>query len=253
MYLYPRLPASVALELLAERQDVTPSDRARFATFSHPLATFAATGGSVVPRNHLEGVRRQVLSVAESAGFPNDRGLQAAREFDQRCGGVLHRTMAIVPADAGEPGVWTFLTCVLLPEITPWRFSADPEERYISRVRNSLGRLWWRAEVLGDTADSWAARLGEDILVQVMERPSLSGDPVVAQALCRELSVAAPVSGIPAPELLRDAIKRVLRLSAFISLSALDESSLSGVLSECFLASRLALRPDGSSDRSSSD
>jgi hypothetical protein len=241
MYLYPRLPSSAALEILHEQADLTPEERSAFASVRSPSAVFATTGGTTVPGGRLWALRTAVMDVARTAGFPANTTSRSAREFDQSCAGTLHRLMGIVPADAGDPRVWTFLTCVLLPEVTPWRFQGAPEERYLSRIRNTLGRLWWRAEILGSSNTDPPARFGEDALVQVMERTSLGGDPRVAKSLCQSAIVYAERSGLSLSDLMRDATKRVVRLNAFVSLSVLSQQALSDTIEECFSASAYAL------------
>jgi hypothetical protein len=90
--------------------------------------------------------------------------------------------------------------------------------------------------------------LGEDILVQIMERPTLSGDPRIARSLCRGLADSAGKSPVSQPDLMRDAIKRVVRLAAVVSLSSLGDTALGELIAECFARSvaELAARYDAS-------
>src|SRR5690606_11986797 len=123
------------------------------------------------------------------------------------------QTMGIVPADAAEEDVWTFLSVVLVPEIAPWRFPGAPEERVLGRPRNVLRRLWWRAWTFGpdlDYAPVGAAPLGEDEFVSVMERSTLAGCQPVARAIRGALWDAELAGcGLPRSELMRELTKRV--------------------------------------------
>ena len=116
----------------------------------HPDAEPSATGGHPVDNGQLREVQEAVREVAEQAGFP-DRLAGPPRAFDRPCGTALLALMDIVPADAAEEGVWSFLTLVVVPEIGPWRFPALAEERLIGRPRNVLRRTWWRAWALDRT------------------------------------------------------------------------------------------------------
>jgi len=92
--------------------------------------------------------------------------------------------MEIVPADAAEPGVWAFLCCVAVPDLACWRFPGRTRERLLGGPRNALRRLWWRAYVLDrGSREGLSGRLGEDETVQIMERPTLAGNPRVATTL----------------------------------------------------------------------
>ena len=183
--LYPRLPRAVAQSLILDRVDASLSDLAAQSSLSHPDAEPSATGGHPVDSHRLSEVRAAIREIAESAGYPRPLGT-STQNFDRPCGTTLLRLMDIVPADAAEEGVWSFLTVVVVPEIGPWRFPGRSEERLIGRPRNVLRRTWWRAWALGpdlDDAPDGCTPLGEDESVQIMERPSLGGNRRTARAL----------------------------------------------------------------------
>jgi len=142
--LYPRLPRHVARRLIAEREGVDLVELRELAATGHPDAEPSATGGHPVGPLKLAQVQESIRAVAERAGFPRNLS-GSAQAFDRPCGSTLLELMEIVPADAAEEGVWSFLTLVLVPEIGPWRFPALAEERLVGRPRNVLRRTWWRA------------------------------------------------------------------------------------------------------------
>jgi hypothetical protein len=156
--------------------------------------------------------------------------------------------MNIVPADAANDGVWTFLACQLLPDVATWRFPDRHEERLLGTARNTFRRLWWRAYILDggrSTSDNTIVvnELGEDEVVQVMERPSLAGNARLARRMCLvflELVVRTPQ--VSRMELMRDTAKRLIRLTPFIALDALDDDILADILRSAFSESAGTLR-----------
>ena len=88
----------------------------------------------------------------------------------------------MTPHEASHEEVWSYLTCCWLLDVAVWRFGAEADERrYIGNVnRNTFRRLWWRGR-------SWAeidlTRLGEDELVNIMERPTIAADRRLARAI----------------------------------------------------------------------
>lgn len=184
--LYPRLPDGVARAIVSgwDRSDLLGLRNS--ASLQHHSAAPSATGGHAADIDDVLRVQKAVRSVADNFSFPAPLGQSAQQQFDQACGAALFESMRIVPADAASRGVWTFLTVVVLPEVAEWRFPNAPLERVLGdRRRNVLRRLWWRSWTLDspDTMPAGCTPLGEDELVQIMERPGLSGDARVGRAL----------------------------------------------------------------------
>lgn len=231
--LYPRLPRSVAKAVIRERTSATLSELRDLAALSHPDAEPSATGGHPVDSEKLREVQQAVRDVAAQAGFPNPLG-GSAQGFDRPCGTALLALMDIIPADAAEEGVWSFLTLVLVPEIGPWRFPALAEDRLLGHPRNVLRRTWWRAWALGpdlSRAPDGCEPLGEDESVQIMERPSLGGNRRTAGALQAALW-RADLAGLTMPrsELMRQLARRLRAVKSHIALDSLDDASLAGLL-----------------------
>ena len=93
----------------------------------------------------------------------------------------------MTPHEASQDEVWSYLTCCWLLDVAFWRFGADASiDRFIGHLnRNTFRRMWWRAEVLGPDVD--LAQLGEDELVNIMERPTLFSDRRLARTIALEL------------------------------------------------------------------
>jgi hypothetical protein len=231
--LYPRLPRSVAHGLIQERADASLNDLAALSTLAHPDAEPSATGGLPVDLQRLGEVRAVIRRIAEEAGYPKSLGT-STQSFDRPCGSALLRLMDIVPADAAEEGVWSFLTLVVVPEIGPWRFTGRSEDRLLGRPRNVLRRTWWRAWALGpdlEYAPDGCSPLGEDESVQIMERPSLGGNHRTARALQAALW-RAELSGLSVArsELMRELARRLRAVKSHIALDALDDAALADKL-----------------------
>jgi hypothetical protein len=245
MLLYPRLPRKVAEELAEARAGLPVTELIVLSDITHPAAIYAPTGGSRVEADRLKRLRTDIRNAATEAGYPADSTQASRGEFDAASAELLHDHMDISPAEASSQGVWAFMACVLLPDVVRWRFPGREEttvERFLGGprgIRNTFGRVWWRAHVL---RLRWVAEpyrllrdLGEDEIVQIMERPNIAG----STALARETALAflATVEkrpDVPRMMLLRDAMKRLRRLFPMMAFDAMDEVMLAGLLEEVF-------------------
>jgi len=162
--------------------------------------------------------------------------------------------MGISAAEAGRTEVWSFLGCVVLPDVVRWRFSGSDSgttaERFAGNgglVRNTFSRLWWRAAVLRDASHESPYHLiedlGEDELVQIMERTALSGFPPLAVAMGNSLLkvIEGETSGITRMDLMRDLTKRLRRSRSILSFESLDEGVLTRSITDAAMASIYAL------------
>jgi Family of unknown function (DUF6339) len=231
--LYPRLNRTAAQKILSERSAISLGDLYAMAALDHPDAAPSATGGHPAPIEKLREVQTVIREVAKEAGFPSAIA-GSTQSFDRPCGSALYRVMDVVPADAAEEGVWSFLTLIVVPEIGPWRFPRQPEERILGRPRNALRRLWWRAWALGpalEDAPAGCEPLGEDESVQIMERPSLGGNRRSARALQEALWRAEKAGlSVPRSELMRQLARRLRATKSHISLDAIDDRDLAELL-----------------------
>jgi hypothetical protein len=240
MLLFPQIPHPVALALAEECKGVAVSELAQRASVLHADAQYTPTGGSRVTTAQLSELRVKLLQAATDAGYPKTPNLQRAAVFDVDASIVLFQNVTIAPAEAALAGVWEYLCCALLPDLVRWRFGAADEakdtslERYVAGRRNTFQRLWWRVYHLSQPPhnDETSLRrllsaLGEDELVQLMERPSLAG----IQGLAREIGIgllaaSARHANLTRRELIREAQKRFLRLLSFLSLEFLPADEI---------------------------
>ena len=162
----------------------------------------------------------------------------------------------MTPHEASQEEVWSYLTCCWLLDVAVWRFGAETTyERFIGHLnRNTFRRMWWRAEIFGPSID--LARLGEDELVNIMERPTLFSDRRLARAIATEfLGRLDRDEARDRMNLMREATKRLLRLTPFVAFSALGDEQVQLVVSDAFdaaahgLAGQVAAMPIRSRER----
>src|SRR5699024_9990086 len=184
---YPRIPTQVAIGLLREFDGKLPSELRHASATDHLRASFHPNHPCRVQSDTLDEVREGIEAIAIRHGFPDaPRSQNSAADFDREAAAFLVASMKILPVEAAIDEVWNFLTLVLLPHVGVWRYPYKPGdyeyERLIGKPRNVFRKLWWRAYVLGSEL---SAKLGEDETVNIMERPSVGGNVVLARAIVR--------------------------------------------------------------------
>ncbi|MGY1722735.1 hypothetical protein [Blastococcus sp. SYSU DS0533] len=229
MFVYPRLSDAAAHELLAQYAGLGPLELRTRAGLRHPDAAPVPVGGPPVPEDVIAHVAEGLRELADSLGFPEPLNRARVGDFDKPATALVHQRMRIVPSDAASDGVWSFLALVVLPDVSIWRWPARAEERLLGRPRNVLRRLWWRAEVVGVDLINCADGLGEDELVNIMERPTLSADRRLAQQM-GDAIVKGPRASIARSELMRDFAKRMLRTQGAFCMDVLSDEDLHTVV-----------------------
>ncbi|MEV0135416.1 DUF6339 family protein [Dactylosporangium sp. NPDC050688] len=231
--LYPRIPDRVAKERYEEIRQAQPQQLEGASAASHPAQYYAATGGVRVHVEQLRALREEVRTVAVGLGFP-DRPLgRELGRFDTTVARVLHAHMGAVPAEAAVRPVWAFMALILLPDIAVWRFPAPTGDRVLATdiTRHVFGRLWWRAELLRDDAEStdpyhlidvFSERNFDQIFAR---RRSVGGSPELVRALAKEW-LKRDLMTRNETEILRDVLKHLMRRGAFQDLFGLPEPLL---------------------------
>jgi len=227
--LFPRLPDSVAAVLYAQRSALPLSDLSGLPHLHHSAQIYAATGGRRVEESELLDIRTKIVETATEFGYPAPC-LEPVR-FDRRLAPLLHASMRIVPAEAANRHVWSFIALVLAPDVTCWRFGGGNAERWIASdlTRHMFARLWWQAHLLvdysGGTADTALLdALSESDLNQLLERTTIGGTRTLVRSLAR--SVLEYDSTLARRELIRESALRIRRRMAFVDHLALDPDVL---------------------------
>lgn len=239
--LLPRLPGPTAEAIVRRFLEQGPLTWTGFNPRELPEAVrFAATGGSPINDQQLRDVRLQLVDLASRHGYgPNTTGRAAFDRFDAEAAAWLAQEPIFSTGEALRDDVWSFIGAVLAPDIVHWRFgTAVP--RYLGGVRNTFQRLWMRGRALDrgvDHPDRWMLleELTEDALVQITERPSIGGDPVLALAIGETWLRAARHYGRSSMEsIMRGAVLRVRIRNEVRNLSELPVAELSHLLDELF-------------------
>jgi hypothetical protein len=211
------------------------------ATVAHamPLSvdglTFSPVGGPRIQDRDLRELRSAILSIAIEHGMPSPASRGVTMSFDGQIARLIHDSLPLTPHEASHEEVWSYLTCCWLLDIAMWRFGAHADERrFVGNVnRNTFRRLWWRAEILGPGID--LARLGEDEFVNIMERPTIASDRRLSRAIATEFLVRVDRDQTgERMQLMREVMKRFMRLTPFTSFSALGDDALQSMVSRTF-------------------
>lgn len=252
MLIYPQLPYPAAAALAEALRTESITQAAAQAACEHLDAVFTPTGGNRIEVDQLQNLRTSLVDLAQDAGYPLPTTEEKRLGFDAVAAVALYRRMHISPAEAAKGGVWSFLACVLMPDLVRWRFPGGGDgstlDRFMPGRRNTFQRLWWRAFLMHDPNredNPYGAlvHLGEDEIVQIMERPNLAAIRPVTHHVTRELlAAAARRPDISRRELIREAQKRLLRLSAFVSFDALDDEELAASVRDVFDSVAAAVR-----------
>jgi hypothetical protein len=244
MYLYPRLPIGVASSLARKWQEQDAAYLREQSQLDHESVIWTAVGGTRVQEEQLNQLRKLLRVASVKLGWPEPLNNNEKRnQFDRILSVLLYTKMEITPGEASREDVWSFITCVMLPDLVRWRFPGRSNQtdisRFIGGVRNTLQRLWWRTYVLhiddSDNPFALVRQLKEDELVQIMERPAISGNRCLSQNLADSF-ISKVGKGMEGPRMatMREATKRLTRVSSIVALDTLESPELDKVISKVF-------------------
>ena len=239
--LLPRLSGPAADRALDEFFANGPADWAGFDARNLPNEVrFSATGGSRASPDTLNKLREALLTIAQKNGFGGASSRRGFATFDANASALLGQTPLLSSGEALRDDVWSFISVSLAPDIVFWRFG-KARERYLGGVRNTFQRLWMRARALdcgGDVPkERWhlLLKLTEDALVQITERPSIGGNPMLARELAEAWVRAGERHGKSKLEpLMRRVTLRVRMLNEIRDMTILVHSELAELLDQLF-------------------
>lgn len=233
--IFPRLDRSTALELVEANRHKELSEIAERLPYKVETVTFPPIGGERVDDARLLGLRNAMLALAADHGMPGPTSRDMQKRFEGKASRLVHESLPMTAHEASEFDVWTNLTVGWLLDVAVWRFgSTTGDNRFLGDLnRNTFRRMWWRAEILGPKVD--LEELGEDELTAIMERPTLFSDRRVARAIALEfLARVRGDSGVRRQELMRQATKRLLRLTPFVSFASLTDDDVRALVTDVF-------------------
>lgn len=240
--LFPRLPADVTVQLYNEMVNASLEALQSKAATTHPKAYFLETGGHPVHESELQRLADDLTRVAVKHGYPLGRSRQRLAAFDAEAASCLAERWPAASGEALRPEAWAFVSAVMLPHLVKWRFQSLTQERVWGPLyRNTFGRLWFRGMLFDrgkDQAERWRllSALNEDTFVSIVERPTLSGNPVVARALAEAwVTAGKALPGVPMEALNREVAKKVLLLSEPICFEAIDAAGLQRTFTRMYL------------------
>lgn len=242
MYYFPRLQKREAVNLLGQFTGVKPEDLVAKSDLKSERQYWypTAPAGQRISPASLAHFQSTVRDLAREYGYPTVNGGRAPKltAFDRDLTAIMLDLLEMIPSEASVEAVWSFLSLVVLPDVAFWRFpnrgEKDDFERVFGRPRHVFRRLWWRAYVLGAGADGLGAKVFEDEAVGILERTRLAGNRQLAR-LIAETHITHFSDAARRTEILRDAMKRIGRLHAFVAFHALSESELKDLVVEAFV------------------
>ena len=232
MWVYPRIGLAHAQRQVELVRDVFEAGgitqvRALAAT-DHPAKAPIETGGPIAQPGRLADIRRGVLEDLTNWIAATDPVVAVSKDtarFDIALGRSLHQRLEIVPSDAAHRETWSFISLVLLPDVTVARWPGLHADRVLgSSSKHALQRLWIREHVLGPILDPEHPKpLGEDELFQLFDRTALARN----HRLVRILATAVVASrATKRMDWARALYKRITFLTGARLLDALSDDEL---------------------------
>lgn len=211
--LWPRLPMHEARTLFASIDGGTP----RTPALQHDQQTYAQIGARV-GEGTIANLQKAVHDVAKSYGFPSSPVVDVVA-FDRAVTPVLRGSMDLSWSEAASREIWHFLTLIVLPDITEWRWSGQSTrniERWVASdmTRHTWARLWWRATAF-EREPGLLNQLLESDLNQLLERTIIGGHPTLLISMSHSI-LSTPDRGVPHREIIRDATRRLRRALSFV-------------------------------------
>jgi hypothetical protein len=245
----PRLHREAARGLLAEFSDMSIAEMQARAEFESDKSYFYPTApmGQRATVEMLGDFQQKMREIAKNHGYPESLSPKDPRrtEFDREVVSHILEVAPLIPAAASVEAVWSFLTLVVVPDVAFWRWpntrNRDDYERLLGYPRNVFRRLWWRAYTLGSGPGSVSDKIYEDEAVAILERTVIGGNRKVARIIA-ETHIRRFAGERQRTNIMRDAMKRIRRLHAFISFHSLHEAEIHALVDEAFTAAAISLR-----------
>jgi hypothetical protein len=235
--LLPRLPGAVA------ESHLRVADK-EFRSATHARGQFfAPIGGRRLTESELSTFRGKVLNLATKYGFPAEASSDGRVAFDREAADLMRTELDLTWAEAGSRDGWTWLACVLLPDVTNWRFGMKNIQRWIASdlTRHTWSRLWWQAVVFG-VGSELIRGLSESDLNQILERRTIGGDPRLVRYLAETVLESTSTGDLQRRAFIRDMTARLRRKLAFLDVRSLEDDDMRGLCRETALETALVLR-----------
>ncbi|HWV50321.1 MAG TPA: hypothetical protein VN035_12780 [Microbacterium sp.] len=239
--IYPRFSVDDARRAFADLENAVATGQ-EAPTFirgaHHPRAYFGIGGAGTVPVAELANLRAEMsaqVSTVSSGQRNHDR------KFDLLAGAGLAQWFAgDLRGQAANPGMWSYLTIAVLPDLAVRRFPLDKNgrlspDRFLAGRRNVFYRAYLRSIVLGDLLNDPEVELFEDDLVGLIDR-QLSSDHRLARTISEQ--IASTPKFLPRRDIVREGLKAVQFESRVTDLGSLSDQELRDMVAELFAESR---------------
>ncbi|MDH5131842.1 MULTISPECIES: hypothetical protein [unclassified Microbacterium] len=238
--IYPRFSTEDARRAFQDLEDAVAIGREAPLFTSgahHPRAYFGIGGSGKVSVLELARLREEMhsrLSTVSADQRNHDR------KFDLLAGAGLAQWFAEdLRGQAGNPGMWSYLTIAVLPDLAVRRFPLDrggrlSPDRFLAGRRNVFYRTYLRVVVLGSLLNDPEVELFEDDLVGLIDR-NLSSDHRLARFVSEQ--IASTPKELPRREIVRDGLKAVQFESRVTDLGSLSDDELRAMITTLFGAS----------------
>lgn len=241
VFALPRMSSMAVDIILSESMDNRrdPELIGRIRDLPHTV-TYATVGATRCSEEQLAGIWREANAIAKVSGYPDRTSQSRLADFDKVAAVWLTQHELLQGGEALRNDVWAFISTWLLPQITFWRFG-DTKQRYHGGVRNTFQRLWLRGKALDrgvGRTDRWGLveRLTEDAFTDIIERPSISGRPVLARALAEGWVRASERFGRgPMKTIMREATIGVRLQNEVVDLLAISAEDLAQLIDDEFI------------------
>lgn len=240
---WPRLPMAVTSEYLRRARAGQPLE----PTTSHPKQVYAEVGQRVRP-TQIDRARSALVELATDLGFPEeDLSDPHKNAFDRAVAHRLVQDLDISWSEAANRELWNFVTFVVLPDLTRWRWASArsfTDERWVARdlMRHTWARLWWQATTFRGH-DALLDRIQESELNQLFERRVIGGEPHLVVATTGAILDAIDEGRAPRRELFREVTKRLRRATVYLDTSAMTPGELRTMVDRLAEDSITALLP----------
>ncbi|WP_372984941.1 hypothetical protein [Microbacterium sp.] len=239
--IYPRFSAEDARRAFADLEVAvaTGLEAPQFVSGAHhPRAYFGIGGSGKVQVAELARLREEMQSQLSTV---SDTQRNHDRKFDLLAGAGLARWFADdLRGQAANPGMWSYLTISVLPDMAVRRFPLDRNgrlspDRFLAGRRNVFYRAYLRAVVLGSLLNDPEVELFEDDLVGLIDR-NLSADHRLARFVSEQ--IASTPKALPRRDIVREGLKAVQFESRVTDLGSLSDEELRDMIARLFAAPR---------------
>jgi len=238
--LYPRLDLLSAVSLHGELEGKSVAELMNMSSIEHKGAIYTQTGGVNIDSVSLTLLSDGIRNIASECGYPDFKDQKMQSKFDTKLAAWLFSNMEISYGEAIRKDVWSFISLILAPDVSKWRFPGFIKERLVGGVRNVYQRLWLRAYLfdLGGKEDTRWKLLGvltEDAMVAIVERPSISANKILAKNIGLTWIKTSNIIGRGKMESVnRSAMKYLRQITPVICLDSLSEKEIQEVIEDCY-------------------